>query len=101
MYDRLKGFRDFYPEEMAARRAVADALEGTARRYGFREIGTPAVEAVDLYTDKSGEEIVDELYAFEDRGGRHVAMTPELTPTVARMVVAKGQELRKPIKWMS
>jgi histidyl-tRNA synthetase len=101
MYDRLKGFRDFYPEEMAARRAVADALEETARRYGFREIGTPALEAVDLYTDKSGDEIVEELYAFEDRGGRHVAMTPELTPTVARMVVAKGQELQKPIKWMS
>ncbi|AXG09316.1 histidine--tRNA ligase [Haloplanus rubicundus] len=101
MYDRLKGFRDFYPEEMAARRAVADALEETARRYGFREIGTPALEAVDLYTDKSGDEIVEELYAFEDKGGRHVALTPELTPTVARMVVAKGQELQKPIKWMS
>jgi histidyl-tRNA synthetase len=101
MYDRLKGFRDFYPEEMAARRAVADVLEETARQYGFREIGTPALEAVDLYTDKSGDEIVEELYAFEDKGGRHVALTPELTPTVARMVVAKGQELRKPIKWMS
>jgi len=101
MYDRLKGFRDFYPEEMAARRAVADVLEETARGYGFREIGTPALETVDLYTDKSGDEIVEELYAFEDKGGRHVAMTPELTPTVARMVVAKGQELQKPIKWMS
>jgi histidyl-tRNA synthetase len=101
MYDRLKGFRDFYPEEMAARRAVADALEETARRYGFREVGTPALEPVDLYADKSGEEIIEELYAFEDDGGRHVALTPELTPTVARMVVAKGQELRKPIKWMS
>ena len=101
MSDRLKGFRDFYPGEMAARRAVTDVLEETARGYGFREIGTPTLEAVDLYTDKSGEEIVEELYAFEDKGGRHVAMTPELTPTVARMVVAKGQELQKPIKWMS
>jgi histidyl-tRNA synthetase len=101
MYERLKGFRDFYPEEMAARRAVADVLEETARQYGFREIGTPALEAVDLYTDKSGEGIVEELYAFEDRGGRHVALTPELTPTVARMVVARGQELQKPIKWVS
>jgi histidyl-tRNA synthetase len=101
MYDRLKGFRDFYPERMTARRAVADRLEETARQYGFREVGTPALEAVDLYTDKSGDEIVDELYAFEDKGGRHIALTPELTPTVARMVVAKGQELRKPIKWMS
>jgi histidyl-tRNA synthetase len=101
MYDRLKGFRDFYPEEMAARRAVTDVLEETARGYGFREVGTPTLEAVDLYTDKSGEDIVEELYAFEDKGGRRVAMTPELTPTVARMVVAKGQERQKPIKWMS
>jgi histidyl-tRNA synthetase len=54
-----------------------------------------------MYVDKSGEEIVDELYAFEDKGGREVTLTPELTPTVARMVVAKGQELSKPIKWMS
>ncbi|MFB6304819.1 MAG: histidine--tRNA ligase [Haloferacaceae archaeon] len=101
MYDRLKGFRDFYPGEMAARREVIDAVEGVARRYGFREVGTPALERQRLYTDKSGEEIVEELYAFEDRGGRAVAMTPELTPTVARMVVARGQELTKPIKWFS
>ncbi|MFB6157181.1 MAG: histidine--tRNA ligase [Haloferacaceae archaeon] len=101
MYDRLKGFRDFYPGEMAARREVVDAVEDVARRYGFREVGTPALERQRLYTDKSGEEIVEELYAFEDRGGREVAMTPELTPTVARMVVARGQELSKPIKWFS
>jgi histidyl-tRNA synthetase len=101
MYERIKGFRDFYPPEMAARREVVDTVEGTARRYGFREVGTPALEQVELYTDKSGEEIVDELYAFEDQGGREVAMTPELTPTVARMVVAKQQALTKPIKWLS
>ena len=101
MYDRLKGFRDFYPEEMAARREVTDTVESAAQRHGFREVGTPALERTQLYADKSGEEIVDELYAFTDRGGREVAMTPELTPTVARMVVAKGQELSKPIKWFS
>src|SRR6056297_3500112 len=101
MYDRLKGFRDFYPGEMAARRAMIDTLEATARRYGFREVGTPALERTAMYVDKSGEEIVEELYAFEDKGGRDVAMTPELTPTVARMVVAKQQELSKPIKWVS
>jgi histidyl-tRNA synthetase len=100
-YDRLKGFRDFYPEEMAARRQVIDAVEGTAARYGFREIATPALEDVSLYTDKSGEEIVEELYAFTDRGGREVALAPELTPTVARMVVARQQALPKPIKWYS
>jgi histidyl-tRNA synthetase len=101
MYDRLKGFRDFYPDEMGARREVVDAVEGTARTYGFREVGTPALERTQMYVDKSGEEIVEELYAFEDRGGREVALTPELTPTVARMVVARGQELSKPIKWFS
>ena len=101
MYDRLKGFRDFYPGEMSARRAVTDTMEATARRYGFREVGTPALERTQMYVDKSGEEIVDELYTFTDQGGRDVALTPELTPTVARMVVAKGQELSKPIKWFS
>ncbi|APE94596.1 histidine--tRNA ligase [Halodesulfurarchaeum formicicum] len=101
MYDRLKGFRDFYPEEMAARRAMIDTLEATASQYGFREVGTPALERTQMYVDKSGEEIVEELYAFTDDGGREVAMTPELTPTVARMVVAKQQALTKPIKWYS
>jgi histidyl-tRNA synthetase len=101
MYDRIKGFRDFYPPEMGARRQTFDTLEATARRYGFREIDTPALERTQMYVDKSGAEIVEELYSFEDQGGREVAMTPELTPTVARMVVAKQQELSKPIKWFS
>ncbi|EMA33308.1 histidine--tRNA ligase [Halobiforma nitratireducens] len=101
MYDRIKGFRDFYPEEMAARREAIDTLEDAARRYGFREIDTPALERAEMWTDKSGDDIVEELYAFEDQGGRHVTLTPELTPTVARMVVAKQQELSKPIKWFS
>jgi histidyl-tRNA synthetase len=101
MYDSLKGFRDVYPAEMAAYREVIDTVEETARRYGFRDITTPALEATEMYVDKSGEEIVEELYSFEDKGGRSVALTPELTPTVARMVVAKQQELSKPIKWLS
>lgn len=101
MYERIKGFRDFYPDEMRSRRAMTDQLEEVARRYGFREIGTPALERTQLYADKSGDEIIDELFHFMDQGGRDVAMTPELTPTVARMVVAKQQELSKPIKWFS
>jgi histidyl-tRNA synthetase len=101
MYDSVKGFRDFYPEEMGSRRWAIDSIEDTARRYGFREIGTPALEPTEMYTDKSGEEIVEELYSFEDKGGREVALTPELTPTVARMMVAKQQALQKPIKWVS
>ncbi|MXR22243.1 histidine--tRNA ligase [Halobacterium bonnevillei] len=101
MYERLKGFRDFYPEDMGPRREAMDALEGAAERYGFREVGTPALESTQMYVDKSGEGIVDELYSFTDQGGRDVALTPELTPTVARMVVAKQQALSKPIKWYS
>ncbi len=101
MYDRIKGFRDFYPEEMQSRREVMDTVEGAAKQYGFREIGTPALENAEMYADKSGEEILEELYAFEDKGGRQVALTPELTPTVARMAVARQQELSKPIKWVS
>jgi histidyl-tRNA synthetase len=101
MYERIKGFVDRYPPEMAAHRQVIDAVESVARGYGFREIATPALEETQMYVDKSGEEIVEELYSFEDKGGRSVALTPELTPTVARMVVAKQQALSKPIKWFS
>ncbi|MFB6146454.1 MAG: histidine--tRNA ligase [Halobacteriaceae archaeon] len=101
MYDRLKGFRDRYPREMEAHRRVIDVVEDVARRYGFREIGTPAMERTALYVEKSGEEVVEDLYAFTDQGGREVALAPELTPTVARMVAERGQELAKPIKWYS
>ncbi len=101
MYDRVKGFRDVYPEEMGAQRIVIDTVEEVARRYGFREIATPALERTELYVEKSGEEIVEELYSFTDKGGRSLALTPELTPTVARMVGEHGQELTKPIKWYS
>jgi len=101
MYDRLKGFRDFYPDEMAARRAVIDTVEAVADGYGYREIATPALERTELYVEKSGEEIVDQLYRFTDHGDRDVSLTPELTPTVARMVVERGQALAKPIKWRS
>ena len=100
-YERLKGFRDLYAPEMAVRREVTDTVESVARRYGFREIDTPRLEPAAMWTDKSGDDIVDELYAFEDHGGRHVTLAPELTPTVARMYAAKAQELSKPVKWFS
>jgi histidyl-tRNA synthetase len=100
-YERIKGFRDFYPDEMGPRREVIDTIETAARRYGFREVGTPALERTQLYVDKSGEEIVEDLYTLTDEGGRELALAPELTPTVARMVVAKQQALTKPIKWYS
>ena len=98
MHDRLKGFREFYPEEMVNRKAVFTSIETTISSYGFREIGTPSLERTQLYIDKSGGEIVDHLYSFQDQGGRDITLTPELTPTVARMVALRGKSLPKPIK---
>src|SRR5207247_2327680 len=74
---------------------------GGARRYGFQEYDGPPLEPLELYTEKSGEEIVQQLYAFEDKGGRKVALRPEMTPTLARMVGARAQALKKPIRWFS
>jgi histidyl-tRNA synthetase len=95
----LKGFYDRYADEFASWRQVIDTVESTAAEFGFREVNTPAVERTDLYRVKSGEELLDQTYSFEDRGGREVTLTPEQTPTRARMVQEKRQELSTPIKW--
>jgi len=95
----LPGFRDFFPEEMAVRRHIESAWHAAARAAGFEEIEGPPLESLDLLKAKSGEAIVEEIYAFVDKGGRDVAMRAELTPTVARMVAEKAASLRKPVKW--
>src|SRR5438876_3573884 len=97
----LPGFRDFYPEELALRNHIFAVWRSVARRYGFEEYDGPPLEPLDLYTQKSGEEIVEQLYAFEDKGGRKVALRPEMTPTLARMVGARAQALKKPIRWFA
>src|SRR5213078_2652021 len=97
----LPGFRDFYPDELALRNHIFATWREVARRYGFHEYDGPPLEPLELYTDKSGEEIVQQLYAFEDKGGRKVALRPEMTPTLARMVGAHAQALKKPIRWFS
>ncbi|HEY7696782.1 MAG TPA: ATP phosphoribosyltransferase regulatory subunit, partial [Vicinamibacteria bacterium] len=97
----LKGFRDFYPEEMARRNDLFDAWRRVAKRFGFVEFDGPPLESLELYTRKSGEEIVEQLYTFEDKGGRAVALRPEMTPTLARMMAARASTLPKPIKWFS
>src|SRR3989442_976709 len=97
----LPGFRDFSPEELALRNHIFAVWRSVARRYGFEEYDGPRLEPLDLYTQKSGEEIVEQLYAFEDKGGRKVALRPEMTPTLARMVGARAQALKKPIRWFS
>ncbi|HSG81208.1 MAG TPA: histidine--tRNA ligase [Gemmatimonadota bacterium] len=97
----LPGFRDFYPDELAARSYLMGVWRDVARRYGFQEYDGPPLEALDIYTRKSGEEIVQQLYEFEDKGGRRVALRPEMTPTLARMVGARARALPKPIRWFS
>jgi histidyl-tRNA synthetase len=97
----LPGFRDFFPEEFALRAHIFDAMRTVALRYGFEEYDGPPLEALELYTGKSGEEIVAQLYHFTDRGGREVALRPEMTPTLARMVAERANGLRKPIRWFS
>lgn len=107
--ERLPGFRDFYPEPLPAaeawsadvRRYLLETWRGTAQRYGFREYDGPPLEPLELYTTKSGAEIVGQLYNFTDKGGREVAMRPEMTPTLARMVAARERQYKKPLKWFA
>lgn len=93
--------RDFYPEDMRQQRWLFDAWRGVSEAFGFEEYEGPIFEYLDLYTIKSGDGIVSELFNFEDRGGRRFAIRPEMTPTLARMVAARANALPKPLKWYS
>ncbi|MFM8717715.1 MAG: ATP phosphoribosyltransferase regulatory subunit, partial [Spartobacteria bacterium] len=97
----LPGFRDFYPEECARRNHIVATWREVAKRYGFVEFDGPVLESTDLYRKKNeeGAEILEQLYSFTDRGGREVALRPEMTPTLARMVAAREKHYRKPMKW--
>src|SRR5918998_2785490 len=97
----LPGFRDFYPQEFSERAHIMRTWRDVARRYGFAEYDGPPLEPLELYTRKSGDEIVGQLYNFVDKGGREVALRPEMTPTLARMVAARANALRKPVRWCS
>ena len=97
----VKGTRDFYPEQMALRNWLADAWRRVSVRNGFVEFDGPVLEYLDLYRAKSGDEIVSQLFNFTDRGGRDLALRPEITPTLARMVNARINSLPRPIKWFS
>ena len=97
----LPGFRDFYPAEFAQRAYISRVWREVARRYAFVEYDGPPLEPLELYTKKSGDEIVAQLYNFVDKGGREVALRPEMTPTLARMVAARANALRKPVRWFS
>ena len=97
----LPGFRDFLPDDCARRNYLFARWREVARRYGFVEWEGPPLEATELYKKKSGAEIVEQLFNFTDKGEREVALRPELTPTLARVVAAHEREFKKPLKWFS
>ena len=97
----LPGFRDFLPDDCARRNYIFARWREVARRYGFVEWEGPPLEATELYKKKSGGEIVEQLFNFTDKGEREVALRPELTPTLARVVAAHEREFKKPLKWFS
>jgi histidyl-tRNA synthetase len=107
--ERLPGFRDFYPEPLPhtdvwsadARQFIFEKWRTVARRYNFREYDGPPLESLELFTTKSGEEITGQLYNFMDKGDRAVALRPEMTPTLARMIAAHERNYKKPIKWFA
>ena len=97
----LPGFRDFLPADCAERNYIFRQWREVARRYGFVEWEGPVLEPTELYRKKSGPEIVEQLFHFTDKGEREVALRPELTPTLARVVAAHEREFKKPLKWFS
>src|SRR5665213_852182 len=100
-FQSLPGFRDFYPEDYGRRSHVFRVWRQAARAFGFAEYDGPVLEPLDLYRAKSGDEIEGQLFSFTDKGGREVALRPEMTPTVCRLVGARAETLKRPIKWFS
>jgi len=99
MLQKPRGTRDFLPDEMERRRLIERRMREAARRWGYREVCTPDFENLELFTMKSGEGIIGEMYVFEDKGGRKMTLRPEVTAAVLRMYVNEGKVLPKPIRW--
>ncbi|MDD1655726.1 MAG: histidine--tRNA ligase [Methanomicrobiales archaeon] len=99
MLQRPRGTRDFLPDEMESRRRLEGTFRDRARRWGYREIATPEFEHLELFTLRSGEGIVEEMYTFEDKGGRKLALRPEITASVLRMYVNEARVMAKPLRW--
>lgn len=100
-FQTLAGFRDFYPQDCAIRNFIFQKFRETAKMFGFEEYDAPILETTDLFTTKSGEEIITQLFNFVDKGGRAVAMRPEMTPSLARMVGSCANAMKRPIKWFN
>ena len=100
--ESYKGVKDFYPEDMAIENYIFDVWKKTAESFGFKEYSASILEPAELYKSKTSEEIVNEqMFTFTDRGGREVALRPEMTPTLARMVAARRKSLKFPLRWYS
>ena len=98
----VKGTREFYPEQMALRNFIYSKVRAASQAFGYQEWDAPFIEPIDLYAAKSGEELVKkQSFVFKDRGGDEIALRPELTPSLARMVAAKQGELTFPVRWWS
>lgn len=100
-FQTLPGFREFYPDALARRNHLFKVWRQTAVTFGFQEYDAPVLEPLDLYRTKSGPEIEQQLFSFTDKGGREVALRPEMTPTVCRLVGEQAATLKRPIKWFS
>lgn len=100
-FQTLPGFREFYPDTLARRNHLFRLWRQTAHAFGFAEYDAPVLEPLDLYRAKSGDEVEAQLFSFTDKGGREVALRPEMTPTVCRLVGEKANALKRPIKWFS
>ncbi|MGC8505733.1 MAG: histidine--tRNA ligase [Thermoplasmata archaeon] len=98
--ERLRGFRDIYPEEMINREKIFRTAEDMSLRFGYEKIDFPSLESMDLYRLKSGEELVGQTFSFRDRGGREVTLIPEATPSVVRMLTSR-KEIPRPVRWFS
>jgi histidyl-tRNA synthetase len=98
-FKTVKGFRDFFPEDIALRNYIFATWRKVSRRYNFVEYEAPAVESTDLYRKKSGDEITAQLFCFQDKADRELSLRPEVTPSLARMATARHRDFRKPLKW--
>ncbi len=97
-----KGTRDYYPEDKAVQNYIFETWKSTVRSFGYQEYGTPLLEPLEIYAAKSGDELANEqTYAFTDRGDRTVAIRPEMTPSVSRLVAARRQEMAYPARLFS
>lgn len=100
MIQKVKGTKDYYPKDKHIQNYIFNIWKTTSKKFGYEEIDAPIIEPLELYTKKSGAEIESQLYSFTDKGGRKLALRPELTPSIARMI-AQDKSLKKPLRWFS